>query len=83
MTIFYDPTWARLREQIDLFSLGGIVYSLLGAHCAFDPQCDLGDEERERANAVERIQLLELQRGGCLRERRRLVEWAICLGLCR
>ena len=39
--------------------------------------CDLGDEERERANAVERIQLLELQRGGCLRERRRLVEWAI------
>ena len=85
--------WRRLASPSSLVQLvafgglvlGGSLWNLVWI-CQ-QPRgaggCDLGDEERERANAVERIQLLELQRGGCLRERRRLVEWAICLGLCR
>ena len=36
---------ASYGYEVDVYALGGILFSLLGAYSAFDPQCDRSDEE--------------------------------------
>lgn len=40
-----DEGGAPYGSEVDLFSLGAILFSLLGAYGAFDPHCNRSDSE--------------------------------------